>query len=385
MAGVAHTSRPGWARIASAAIAVALLAVVLLGGRAAVAPDSASAQACSLPSGLAPTGPGPARFTMMLRINTQANVDAYKNASSATGGLGGRVRQQDIFVLNTRFLGNQSGTQPPMTQTVAADLATQLRAAFPCNRIIALTGLSFDPFSAGFAYTLFDHPAVYALLSDWEPMDWDQGKATAPGRPDWNQKYKVALKRIKGWLGGLSGTLASYPTATNKRAGVVPIDDGSWNYGEIAQAIDKKNRRLGGRHLGPQTVMSQDSCANGGAEGFGARAKEIIEQYKYKFIRKKVFRKGKKRKVTIRRKLKKKARPVLSNLGLQISFSHTPDPSAGMAITKTSAATADTCISAGLKKGGGAFFFFASHEAMALLFQQPRMAGLRPALSSSRR
>ena len=37
--------------------------------------------------------------------------------------------------------------------------------------------------------------------------------------------------------------------------------------------------------------------------------------------------------------------------------------------------------SAGLAHGQGAFFFFASDSSMKLLFQQPTMAGLRPAFS----
>jgi hypothetical protein len=363
-------------RLLALAGLVALLAGLLL-ARDAASPAPAQAQGCApLPPGLAPAGSGPTRFTMMIRINSQQNVSTYANKIEATGGLGGRVRPQDIFIINTRFEG--SGGAPPMTPTVAADYATQLRAAFPCNRIIALTGLTFDPLAPGYAFSLHDHPAVFALMSDFEPMDWNAGKATDPSRPGWSYKYATALARIKAWMGLLSGTLASNPAGAGKRAGLVPIDNSSWNFGEIAQAIDKKNRRLGGRHLGPLSVQTQDSCANGGASGFGARAKTLTDQYKFKTITKKVKRGGKKRKITIRRKIKKKARPNLLNLGMQISFSNTPNPSSSMALTKTSASTADSCISAGLKKGIGAFFFFASDDSMQLLFQQPRMASLRP-------
>ena len=82
--------------------------------------------------------------------------------------------------------------------------------------------------------------------------------------------------------------------------------------------------------------------------------------------------------MTVRRKLKKQARPNLSNLALQISFSDTPNPSAGMAITKTSASTAALCTFAGLGQGAGAFFFFASDQSMRLLFQQTTIGTLRP-------
>ena len=364
-------------------MALALLGATLVSaGRAAVAPSPAAAQACTLPSGLSPAGSGPTRFTMLLRINTDENVDAYTDPAhpiTQGGYIGNRVRPQDIFVLNTRFLGNASGTEPPMTPTVAADLATQLKTAFPCNRIIALTGMNPDPLSPGFSFSLFDNPNVFALMTDFEPMDWDDD----PTRPPWRDKYATALKRIKTWTSTLSGTLAAYPSSAGKRAGLVPLDISTWNYGEIAQVLDKRNARLGGRHLGPLSVQTQDHCANAGATGFGGRVKEILEQYVFKTVKKKVKRKGKVRKIKIRRKIKKQSRPNRSNLSVQISFSHNPTGS-GMALTKTSAATADACISAGLKKGAGAFFFFASTEAMSQLFLQPRMAGLRPAAFKAR-
>ncbi|MDP9229028.1 MAG: hypothetical protein M3M99_08215 [Actinomycetota bacterium] len=307
---------------------------------------------------------------MLIRINQQENLNTYTNPDETTGGLARRIRANDIFVINTRF--------ELSSPTIAAQLATNIRAAFPCNRIIGLNGLSFNPAAPGYAFALFDHPAVWALMSDFEPMDWNAGIATDPARPGWATKYRTALARIKAWMGLLSGTLASNPVGASKRAGLVPIDYANWNYGEIAQAVDKKNLRLGGRHLGPQSVQTQDSCANGGAKGFAGRLKALNDQYRFKFIKKKVFRKGKKRKITVRRKLKKEARPLRTNLSTQISLSPTPNPNAGMAITKTSAATAAACTQAGLEQGQGAFFYFASDDAMRLLFAQPQIAALRP-------
>jgi hypothetical protein len=347
---------------------IGALTVLAAGG---VEPPAASAQtACPvLPTGLAPSGP--ARFTMLIRINQQENVNTYVNRNEATGGLGGRIQPQDIFVLNTRF--------ETMTPAIANQLATNLRASFPCNRIIGLNGMSFNPLAPGYAFSLIDHPAVWGLMTDFEPSDWNGGQATDPGRPGWNGKYSVALPRIRTWMGRLSGALASNPAYASKRAGLVPLDISTWNYGEVAQAIDKKNARLGGRHLGPLSVQTQDHCANGGASSFGDRAAAIFDTYRYKFVKKKVFKKGKKRKITVRRKIKKKARPLRNNLSMQISFSPTPNPNAGMAITKTSAAQAAACTQAALDQGQGAFFYFASDDAMRLLFFQPQIAAMRPA------
>jgi hypothetical protein len=377
MAGTKQTSARLRTLPAGALACALALALGLLGAGEAPAKNNGAIQAqdgCpAQPVGLAPEGPGPTRFTMLIRINQQVNVDTYANFNSATGGLGGYVRPQDIFVINTRF--------KTTTPAVAAQLATNLRAAFPCNRIIGLNGLSLNPVAPGYAFSLLDHPSVFALVSDFEPMDWNGGRPTDPGRARWNKKYRVAYKRIKVWNRRLAATLAANPLGAAKRSGLVPIDYPSWNYGQIAQDLDKKNRRLGGRHLGPQSVQTQDSCADRGVSGFRARVKAVQDQYRYKLVRKTVKRKGKKRKITVRRKLKPKARPKLSNLSVQISFSDTPNPNAGMAITKTSAARAAACARAGLKRGAGAFFFFASDDSMRLLFQRPEIAGLRPPTS----
>jgi hypothetical protein len=317
---------------------------------------------------------------MMIRINTQGNVDTY---TKPDGGMGGRIRPQDIFVLNTRFEG--SDNFPAMTSDVGAHLAADLHNTFPCNRIIALNGLSLDPASTGYAFSLIEEPAVYALLSDFEQGDWNQGRVTDPTRPPWTDKFKVAFPRLRSWNSGLASTVAANPAGAGKRTGLAPQDDASWNYGQVAQNLDKQNARLGAPRLGPLALQTQGSCSNGGAAGFGARAKQLRLQYTFKFVTKKVKVKGEKktRKVTKRIPLKKEGKPLLGNLGLEISFTDTPDATDNHAILSTSAAQAAACVPPALKQGVGAFFFFASDDAMRLLFQQPQIAALRPAGSSA--
>ena len=120
---------------------LALAAVLAPQGPTAAEPASAAKKANGCepwPAGLSPSGgPAPQRFTMLIRINQQANVDTYSNFDPATGGLGGYIRQQDVFVINTRY--------ETTTPAVASQLATNLRAAFPCNRIIALNGMKLRP------------------------------------------------------------------------------------------------------------------------------------------------------------------------------------------------------------------------------------------------
>jgi hypothetical protein len=386
MAGVAEQIASARFRAPQAvflALAATLLAFLLLAGRSSVPPEAQAQVSCPpAPFGLSPPGPGPTRFTMLIRINTQGNVDTYTKPQQ---GMGDRLRPQDIFVLNTRFQGNGSGSQPSMTPAIAADYASQLRTAFPCNRIIALNGMSFDPSAPGFAFTGIDDPNVFALMTDFEEGDWNAGRLTDPTRPPWSDKFKKALPRIKAWNGGLAASAAANPVGAGKRTGLVPQDNGTWNFGQIAQDLNKKNARLGERKLGPQSVQTQEACASGGAAGFGARAKQLRLQYTFKFITKKVKVPGKKkkRKVTIRRKLKKRGRPKMSNLGMQISFTALPDPSSNMALVRTSPAQAAACVAPALKQGLGALFFFASDDAMRLLFQQPQIAALRPPAATS--
>jgi hypothetical protein len=391
MAGVV-TNPPGSAsrralRAISLVAAAAVLALLLFAGRDA-SPASAAkvAEACPAPPyGLAPDGPAASRFTMMIRINTQGNVNSWTqfNTDPSHEGLAPYVRPQDIFVLNTRFTG--SGQFPAMTPDVAAGLSSQLRAAFPCNRIIALDGMSYDPLSAGYAFTSIDDPNVYALLTDFEQDDWNDGQVTDPARPPWTSDFATAFPLIKGWNLGLASTVAANPVGVGKRTGLAPQDIGTWNYGQIAQDLNKKNLRLGSRKLGPLSVQSQDACATGGAAAFGARAKTLRLQYTFKFITKKVKVPGKKkkRKKTIRLPLKKQAKPVLSNLGMEISFTDSPQVSARQAILSTSPAQAASCVPPALKQGVGAFFLFAAEDAMRELFLQPQIAPLRPPIGAT--
>jgi hypothetical protein len=383
MAGVA--SQPHWRTHARSLIAVAigaaLLAVLLIGGRS-VAPSAAQAQvSCpGLPRGLSPATSGPESFTMLIRINTQGNVDTY---TKPEGGMGGRIRPQDIFVLNTRFTG--SGQFPAMTDAVASTLAASLRTTFPCNRIIALNGMSFDPTVAGYAFSGIADPNVFALLTDFEKIDWNAGRATDPSRPPWHDNFPKAFPLLRGWNFGFKSTVASNPVGAGKRTGLAPQDNSSWNFGQIAQNLNKQNARLGDTKIGPMSVQTQDACANAGSGGFAARAKQLRLHYTFKFITRKVHVKGKRKKVkrTFREPIKKQGKPLLGNTAMQLSFTDTPQASKSQAILSTSAAQAAVCVAPAMKQGVGAFFFFASDDSMRLLFQQPQINALRPATAGS--
>jgi hypothetical protein len=368
-------------RLVALATVAAVLALPLLGGGSAAPPSAQAQVSCpAQPRGISPAVSGPGSFTMLIRINTQGNVDTY---TKPDGGMGNRIQPQDIFVLNTRFTG--SGQFPAMTSDVAAQLAADLRASFPCNRIIALNGMSLDPTQVGYAYTEIDDPNVYALLTDYEQTDWNSGRATDPTRPPWTNKFPAAFPLLRGWNFGFTSTVAANPAGAGKRTGLAPQENVTWNFGQIAQNLNKQNARLGDTKIGPMSLQSQDTCADAGATGFGARAKQLRMQYTFKFITKKVHVKGKKKKVkkTFRLPLKKKGKPLLSNTALEISFTDSPQASASQAILSTSAAEAAACVGPAMKQGIGAFFFFASDDSMRLLFQQPQIAAFRPPQATS--
>jgi hypothetical protein len=386
MAGaVSHTKGSASARsrtLVALAIGAALLGALLIGGPSG-GPTAAHAQAaCSQPRGLSPAKAGPGSFTMLIRINTQGNVDTY---TKPDGGMAGRVRPQDIFVLNTRFEG--SGQFPAMTSAVASSLAAGLRATFPCNRIIALNGMSFDPTQAGYAFSGIGDPNIYTLLTDYEQDDWNSGRPTDPTRPPWKTNFNKAFPLLRGWNFGFASTVSTNPVGTGKRTGLAPQDVADWNFGQIAQNLNKQNARLGDRKLGPMSVQTQDACADSGASGFGGRAKQLRLHYTFKFVTKKVKKrvKGKIRKVrrTFRMKIKKKGKPLLSNTAMQISFTDNPDPSSSMALLRTSPGLAAACVAPAMKQGVGAFFFFGSDDAMRMLFQQPQINALRPPTATS--
>jgi hypothetical protein len=376
MAGTKNSS--AWARgalLLAAVCACALAAALPASG--ATGGAGAGRANCPAPSGTLASAPGAAGFTMMIRINQMENVDTYTNFNSFKGGLGGHIRPQDIFVINTRF--------DQTTPAVAESIATRLRGSFPCNRIIALNGLNPDPTLPGYIWSLVNSPAnIFSVMLDYEQMDWDEARLQNPAMPLWTYNFKANLPRYGSLAAGVSSILSVSPYNSAARTGVIPSDNSFWNYGQLAQTADAYNLRLGSRHLGTQSVQTQTACA-AGPTAFGARAASIRSQYKYRIkIKKKKVRKGKKivkKKIRKQVKIKKQARPDLLNLAMQISFNDNPVAGDPMPIRSTSPALADQCVAAGLAAGQNTFFFFATDGSMRQLFAQPLVGGLRYAFS----
>ncbi|MGZ5312702.1 MAG: hypothetical protein ACXWEA_00685 [Solirubrobacterales bacterium] len=318
-------------------------------------------------------------FTMLIRIQRTSDVKTYTNHDEATGGLGGRIQPQDIFVINTR--DQLASLTPDQRVAEFGTSVTSLRAAFPCNRIIALNGLSYNSLAPGYRYALAGL-GPWAMMLDWEPSDWSTAQATAP-LPPFTYLFPKTLKRMKWTALTLGATNAATANDAGTRAGMVPIDQSDWDYGQIAKAMDAGSRHTGGAHNGVQSVMTQENC-RGGAAPFAARLAAIRDQYKFRTQIKKVKRRrhGKIVRVKIMKKvkIKKAKRSNLLNLAAQISFNTTPIPGDPLPIKAIGPTTADQCVAAGLSTGVTAFFFFASAESMQALYQQPTVASLRPFL-----
>lgn len=366
---------PAWAR-------GALLLCAVIAAALAAAPAAPAATGGARPPGsriTCPALPGAfsafaGDFTMLIRINQQDNVTNYTDPAR---GLFGHIRSQDIFVINTRF--------DQTTPQVAETLAMNLRAAFPCNRIIALNGLNSNPTLPGYLFSLANSPAgIYSVMLDFEQMDWDEARAQNPALPPWTYNFKANLPRFGGFAAGVSSILASSPYNSFARVGAIPVDNSFWNYGAFAQTADAYNQRLGARHLGLQSVQTQGSCQAGSAP-FGGRIGTLLQQYKFRTkIKIKKVHKGKKivkKKIRKLVKIKKAARPNPLNLAAQISFNEIGVPGDPLPIRAVGPALADQCVAAGLARGQSAYFFFASDDSMRQLFLQPTVGGLRPALS----
>ena len=364
-----------------------LALLLIVGGDAPPASAAKASQACPTPPyGLAPDGPAATRFTMLIRINTQGNVNTWTqfNTDPSHEGLAPFVRPQDIFVLNTRFTG--SGQFPPMTTSVAAGLAASLRATFPCNRIIDLNGMSLDPTQAGYAFTGIDDPNVFALITDFEQDDWNCGRVDRPGAPALDEQVPDGLPEDQGMEPGPRLDRRP-PIRSESASGRV------WPPRTSAPGTTARSRRTSTRRTCDSVLASSARRAcrartparRVAPPGSAPGPSTLRLQYNFKFITKKIKVPGKKkkRKKTIRLPLKKKAKPVLSNLAMEISFTDSPQASARQAILSTSPAQAAACVRPGLKQGVGAFFFFAAEDAMRELFLQPQVAALRPPIGAT--
>jgi hypothetical protein len=298
---------------------------------------------------------------MLIRVNQPKNARTYASHDEASGGLADLIRPQDVFVINTRFRDARPGDW--------SKIARILHAAFPCNRIASLNGLGGDPSAPGYAYALSGEQRIWAVLTDWERLDWSVGRWSNPYLGSWSGRFPRVSKRIRRWVGGLTrvGGLL--------RAGVVPELHKKWDYGQLARSVSGPHRRIAPGRRGLQTVQTQDACAGAGGRGMKAVVEGLLRQYKLANFRR--VRSGRSRHRGPRYK-RRKWSVHAANLGVQVSFTYRPEPWESLALLRTSPVRASKCTRAALKRGAGAILYWASPDSMRALFAVPRMCALRP-------
>ncbi len=337
-------------------VAVAVLvAAAMMAGRSPALAASCPAS----PPALSPAGSPTTRFTMLIRVNKVENARTYASRDEAAGGLADRIRPQDLFLVNTRY----GGSSPAEWSRIVGVLA----AAFPCNRIVALNGLGGAADSPGYAYALRGNPRIWALLTDWERLDWAEAQLSNPYLGPWSGRFRRTDKRVRRWIGLLTSP------GSPARAGVVPPLRSKWDYGQLARSISGPHRQIAPARRGLLSVQTQDTCAEAGARGMKAAVGGLLRQYKLaNFSR---TRRSKGRRARYRRR-KWMIHP--GNLSVQVSFTGTPQPWSGLALLRTSPVQAAGCTRAALRHGAGAILFWASPNSMRAMLSLPAMCALRP-------
>jgi len=279
---------------------------------------------------------------MLIRVNKLENVAQYGYLQRTYG----RIRSQDVFVINTRY--------PGMSPDEAAWILAGLRQSFPCNRIIALNGLGIDPTRPGYALSLVDTPGVWGVLLDWEQHDWGHARATNPAMSSWKRNFGRSINRLGSVIGQVAGSVQAANTGIGN-VGAAPTYYHDWQYGRIARMLDHNNRRFGHRRGGFQVVATQAACRKFRGHNPGMRkvAGRLFHQY------------GRSKRRT-------------GNLALQISFSLNARPKRHLPVRSVPTRRAANCVRTALHRGGGAILFWASPDSMQTLFATGRLARLRP-------
>jgi hypothetical protein len=334
--------------------------------KGAGAQKSARKASCGVPDTLYPASDPANAFTMILRVNTLNDVKTYTQTDETKGGLQPRIRGQDIFLINTRFAANDGDTEQ--------QIATQLRAAFPCNRIFSLNGVSLNSTSQSYLFSLVNAPEVDAYLVDWEKMDWDQARSAEPGLPAWVDSFTPMLTRLTSRLGALRAALPP-----NKPFGIVPFFRTDWDFGQIERTVQRQNSLVVPNRQGFQSVQTQKSCQTGGPAGLAGQIKTLFTQYKRANFKPKKKKKKKGAKTSKKGKAKKiKPTLIRNNLGIQISFTATPDPSASDPVKSVPVSTAAACTIQAINSTSSAVLYWARPSDVKALLADPNICPLRP-------
>jgi hypothetical protein len=295
-------------------------------------------------------GMGAAAYTMGIRVNKDSEVDEIDQA------LGDRILDRDVFVINAEYPGSK-----PDDWERALERLTE---KFPCNRVVALTGLARRHDKSSYEYALVGHPELDAVLVDWEPDSWEDA-----GRGRWTASLDANLARIAEQLRELSDRLRSTRTVM----GLVPDYVPPWDYGRTARVVAEANYFLDPVHRGYQIIQTQPNCGKSSAPGpsIGPLTEQLIGQYRGVFGL--PLRVGAPKDVP-----PDMDRDLLQHVGFEVAFDQHPNPKASEAVERIGPEQAADCTDQILKAGGAGVLYWASPDSTRAMLDTPAGRTVRP-------
>ncbi|MFM8889464.1 MAG: hypothetical protein ACKOGM_05740 [Solirubrobacterales bacterium] len=338
-------------RLPRSFVYIPVCAALLVAGVDGCAGDDDGKSACAtLPKGLAPTGSGPGAYTMVLRVNTAADVKAL-----SSDPLRSRIVDRDLLLINTEYR--------TMTPKKAGPILDSLRAAFPCNRIAALNGLSPEKKEPGYIFSLAGNPDLDGVVIDWEESTWEE-----TGKGAWSESLETNLDRSQQELRRISKKIAAAPGKPQTRVGLATEYRAGWDYAALGRELVLLNRDLDKGFLGYQLVQSQNRC--GGTQTTDSIA-EVAEAIRSQYGE-------------LARGGPEPGTPygigpeVINHLGFEISFSANPKAGSGLAVARDSASEAAKCSKEVVGTGSGALIYWATPAAIEKMLDTPVGRELRP-------
>jgi hypothetical protein len=317
--------------------------------------DVKTAGGCSgeVISGISPPGTGSEAFTMLLRINSRADVSDY-----AGNRLRSKILDRDIFVINTE--------DRSMTTKEEKRVFDDLKSEFPCNRVAALNGLLEVPGRPGYKFALAEEPGLDSVILDWEKSTWSEAR-DGP----WSERASVNLRRMAREIESVAARIESGPGSPGTRVALATQYRPGWDYAAFAKQLAAVNWKINRDFRGFQVVQSQGRCAGTGrSASLAALAKDLISQYGQLSDGEpgpNGWQQTSGPQVDMR-----------SHLGFEISFSDDPKPGDSLPAGRDSSSDAAGCTADVLAAGATAFIYWAEPEAVQTMLTSDLGKKLRP-------
>ena len=156
-------------------------------------------------------------------------------------------------------------------------------------------------------------------MTDFEPMDWNGTRGSDPGRPPGIAASTSPFRASRLGTAGSPGDARANPVGAAKRSGLAPLDACStWNFGAVAQDLDKKNRRLGSTHARPSQRPDPGRLRERRRRRLHEPGQGPVRPVQVQVVRRprssRRTARSSRRRSSKRIKLKKKGRPTAGNL-----------------------------------------------------------------------